>query len=72
MQVMWPRFVARLIVSAFLAGVAVSPCRAGPQDMLTLMQRITALAREGRYSEAVTLARSSKAKLREHRGDSLP
>jgi len=31
-------------------------CRAGPKDMLTLMQQITALARDGR-AEAVMLAR---------------
>jgi CHAT domain-containing protein len=50
-------FVAGLIVTAILASVVASPCRANPQEMLTLMRRITALAQEGRYAEAVGLAR---------------
>ena len=45
--------VAWLIVTAVVA----SPCRADPQELLTLMRRITALAQEGRYGEAVPLAR---------------
>jgi CHAT domain-containing protein/tetratricopeptide (TPR) repeat protein len=45
--------VAWLIVSAVIA----SPCRADPQELLTLMRRITALAQDGRYGEAVPLAR---------------
>ncbi|MGX1324274.1 tetratricopeptide (TPR) repeat protein [Bradyrhizobium sp. USDA 377] len=57
MWVRWQKFAARLFGSLFLASVVVSPCRAGPQDMLTLMQRITSLAKEGRYGEAVGLAR---------------
>ena len=51
------RFAGLTIVTVFLAGMAVWPCRAGQQEMLTLMQRITALAQEGRYGEAVALAR---------------
>jgi CHAT domain-containing protein/Tfp pilus assembly protein PilF len=51
------RFVARLVVSVFFAGLIASPCQAGPQEMLALMQRITALAQEGRYGDAVALAR---------------
>ena len=50
-------FVAWLIVAALLASVVASPCQANPQEMLTLMRRITALAQEGRYGEAVGLAR---------------
>ena len=50
-------FVAGLIVTALLASVVASPCQANPQEMLTLMRRITALAQEGRYGEAVGLAR---------------
>ena len=46
-----------LIVAALLASVVASPCQANPQEMLTLMRRITALAQEGRYGEAVGLAR---------------
>lgn len=48
---------ARLLGFLLLVGMVVSPCRAGPQDMLALMQRITSLAKEGRYGEAVGLAR---------------
>lgn len=50
-------FAAWLIVTASLASVATSRGQANPQDMLTLMRRITALAQEGRYGEAVGLAR---------------
>jgi CHAT domain-containing protein/Tfp pilus assembly protein PilF len=53
----WQRFVARLSGSLFLVSVVVSPCQADPEDMLTLMQRITTLAKEGRYGDAVSLAR---------------
>src|SRR3954470_5344252 len=49
-------FAAWLIVTALLASL-VAPCQANPQEMLTLMRRITALAQEGRYGEAVSLAR---------------
>ena len=45
--------VAWLVVTAVVA----SPCRADPQELLTLMRRITALAQEGRYGEAIPLAR---------------
>jgi CHAT domain-containing protein/Tfp pilus assembly protein PilF len=50
-------FVARFVGTALLACVVAWPCQAGPQDMLMLMQRITALAKEGRYGDAVALAR---------------
>jgi CHAT domain-containing protein/Tfp pilus assembly protein PilF len=50
-------FVAWLIVTALFASVVASPSQANPQEMLTLMRRITALAQEGRYGEAVGLAR---------------
>ena len=50
-------FVARFVGTALLACVVAWPCQAGPQDMLALMQRITALAKEGRYADAVALAR---------------
>jgi tetratricopeptide (TPR) repeat protein len=51
------RFVARLVVAVLFAGMIAAPCLAGPQEMLALMQRITALAQEGRYGEAIALAR---------------
>ena len=72
MQIKWRRFVAQLLGSVFLASVVVSPCRAGPQDMLTLMQRITALAREGRYGEAVTLARKLESEAERTTGRQSP
>ncbi len=50
-------FAAWLIVTALLSSVVTSHGQANPQDMLTLMRRITALAQEGRYGEAVGLAR---------------
>src|SRR5882672_7680145 len=51
------RLVARFIVTVFLAGLIALPCLAGEQEMLALMRRITGLAQEGRYGEAITLAR---------------
>jgi CHAT domain-containing protein/Tfp pilus assembly protein PilF len=57
MRALRRRFVARLIVTVFLASIVALPCQAGPQEMLTLMQRITALAQQGRYGEAIALAR---------------
>jgi len=51
------RLVARFIVTVFLAGTIALPCLAGEQEMLTLMRRITVLAQEGRYGEAIALAR---------------
>src|SRR5713101_3336515 len=51
------RLVARFIVTVFLAGMIALPGLAGEQEMLTLMRRITALAQEGRYGEAIALAR---------------
>jgi CHAT domain-containing protein len=48
--------IARFIIAVFL-GIVTLPCVAGQQEMLALMQRITALAKEGRYSEALPLAR---------------
>jgi CHAT domain-containing protein/Tfp pilus assembly protein PilF len=50
-------FAARFVGTALLACVVAAPCRASPQDMLALMQRITALAKDGRYAEAIALAR---------------
>lgn len=38
--------------------------------MLALMQRITALAKEGRYADAIALARTLKARLKERRAGS--
>jgi hypothetical protein len=49
-------FAAWLIAAVLLVSL-VAPSRANPQEMLTLMRRITALAQEGRYGEAVGLAR---------------
>lgn len=57
MWVRWPRFAAQSFCFVLLVSVMVSPGQAGSQDMLALMQRITALAKEGRYGEAVGFAR---------------
>ncbi|WP_271565380.1 hypothetical protein [Bradyrhizobium sp. CCBAU 11386] len=47
----------------------MSPSRAGPQDMLALMQRITSLAKETRYGEAVWLARKLVGEAEKSAGD---
>lgn len=57
MWIGWPRFAAQSFCFVLLVSVMVSPVQAGSQDMLALMQRITALAKEGRYGEAVGFAR---------------
>lgn len=57
MWVQWPRFAAQSFCLILLVSVMVSPGQAGSQDMLALMQRITALAKEGRYGEAIGFAR---------------
>jgi CHAT domain-containing protein/Tfp pilus assembly protein PilF len=72
MWISWQRFVARLLGSLFLVSVVVSPCQAGPQDMLALMQRITALAKEGRYSDAVNLARKLEGEAERTSGPQSP
>jgi CHAT domain-containing protein/tetratricopeptide (TPR) repeat protein len=61
MQTRWPRFFAQLLCSLFLVSLVVSPCRAGPQDMLAMMQQITTLAKQGRFGDAVGLARKLEA-----------
>ncbi len=43
------------VIAACLS--AIPPSHAGQQEMLALMQRITALAKEGRYGDAIPLAR---------------
>lgn len=72
MWVRWQTFAARLLGSLILMSVLVLPCRAGPQDMLTLMQRITSLAKEGRYGEAVGLARKLVAESEKSSGRQSP
>lgn len=72
MWVRWQTFVARFLGSLILASILASPCRAGPQDMLTLMQRITSLAKEGRYGEAVGLARKLVAESEKSSGRQSP
>lgn len=57
MWVRWPRLAAQSFCFVLLVSVMVSPGQAGSQDLLALMQRITALAKEGRYGEAVGFAR---------------
>jgi CHAT domain-containing protein/Tfp pilus assembly protein PilF len=72
MWVSWQRVVARLWVSLFLVGVVVSPSLAGPQDMLVLMQQITTLAKQGRFNEAVGLARKLEAEAERTSGRQSP
>jgi CHAT domain-containing protein/Tfp pilus assembly protein PilF len=72
MWVNWQRFVARLWGFLFLVSVVVSPCRAGPQDMLVLMQQITTLAKQGRFNEAVGLARKLEAEAERTAGRQSP
>lgn len=51
---------SRTIRFAFVIAVSLSAIpssQAGQQEMLALMQRITALAKEGRYGDAIPLAR---------------
>jgi CHAT domain-containing protein/tetratricopeptide (TPR) repeat protein len=57
MQAVRRVFVACLMVTALLSSVVASHGQANQQDMLALMRRITALAQEGRYGDAVGLAR---------------
>jgi CHAT domain-containing protein/Tfp pilus assembly protein PilF len=65
-------FVARLIGTALLVCVVASPCEASPQDMLALLQRITALAKDGRYGEAITLARKLESEAERTTGRQSP
>jgi CHAT domain-containing protein/Tfp pilus assembly protein PilF len=65
-------FVARLIGTAALACILALPCQASPQDMLVLMQRITALAKDGRYGEAITLARKLESEAERTTGRQSP
>jgi CHAT domain-containing protein/Tfp pilus assembly protein PilF len=65
-------FVARLIGTAVLACILALPCQASPQDMLALMQRITALAKDGRYGEAITLARKLESEAERTSGRQSP
>ncbi len=73
MRVLRRRFVARFLVTVFLfTGTLVSPGYAGPQDMLALMQRITALAKDGRYGEAIVLARKLESEAERSTGRQSP
>ena len=73
MRVLRRRFVARFLVTAFFfAGALALPSLAGPQDMLALMQRITALAKDGRYGEAITLARKLESEAERSTGRQSP
>ncbi|MEH2628722.1 CHAT domain-containing protein/tetratricopeptide (TPR) repeat protein [Bradyrhizobium sp. AZCC 1719] len=72
MRAGWQGFAEWLLGILFIVSVMVSPCRAGPQDMLTLMQRITTLAKEGRYSEAISLARKLQSEAERTSGRQSP
>ena len=67
------RFFARFLFTAsLLAAAFASPSLAGPQDMLALMQRITALAKDGRYGEAIALARKLEGEAERSTGRQSP
>lgn len=51
------RFSRTIAFAIAISLSAISPSHAGQQEMLALMQRITALAKEGRYGDAIPLAR---------------
>src|SRR6201994_4559397 len=51
------RIAVAILAAIMLTTLMTSPGRAGPQDMVALMQKITALAKAGQYPEAVALAR---------------
>jgi tetratricopeptide (TPR) repeat protein len=73
MRVLRRRCVARFLVTAFLlAGALASSGIAGPQDMLALMQRISALAKDGRYGEAIPLARKLESEAERSTGRQSP
>src|SRR5215813_5687893 len=57
MYVFLHRCITPLLIALCFSSLTALACHAGPQDLLALMQRITALAKEGRYGEATTLAR---------------
>ncbi len=65
-------FAAWLIAMALVGSVVASHGQANPQDMLTLMRRITALAQEGRYGEAVGLARKLATEAERTSGSQSP
>jgi CHAT domain-containing protein/Tfp pilus assembly protein PilF len=73
MRLLRRRCLAWFLVTAFLlAGALASPGIAGPQDMLALMQRITALAKDGRYGEAIPLARKLESEAERSTGRQSP
>jgi CHAT domain-containing protein/tetratricopeptide (TPR) repeat protein len=69
MQGFLHRCAARLLIVLCLSSVTAL---AGPQDLLALMQRITALAKEGRYAEATTLARKLESEAEKASGPQSP
>src|SRR5579871_2185521 len=66
------RCATPFLIAVCLSGIAAPACRAGPQDLLALMQRITALAKEGRYAEATTLARALEIQAEKASGPQSP
>src|ERR1700760_2015397 len=71
MRVFRRRPVVVLIV-LFFTHLFTWPSHAGPQDMLALMQRITALAKDGRYGEATALARKLESDAEQATGPQSP
>ena len=69
MRGLWYRCVATLVIAIALSNTTAS---AGPQDLLALMQRITALAKDGRYGEALALARKLESEAERSTGRQSP
>jgi CHAT domain-containing protein/Tfp pilus assembly protein PilF len=66
------RCATRFLTAVWLSSITALACHAGPQDLLALMQRITALAKEGRYAEATTLARKLESEAEKASGPQSP
>ena len=71
MRVCWRRSIG-LLVAVLLSNLVAWRSPASPQDMLALMQRITALAKDGRYGEATTLARKLESDAERTSGPQSP
>jgi CHAT domain-containing protein len=67
-----PRLNACLLMTVIVAGGTVRPGRADLTDMLALMKQITALAHQGRYAEAVGLARRLESEAERVTGPQSP
>src|SRR5215468_9564563 len=72
MRILGRRLIARLVISGILTLAALLPLQAQQQDLLTLMQKLTALAAAGRYAEAIPLARKLVSEAEKASGPNSP